>query len=390
VATLVILTPAELTRDPRARRQVAAARELGFDVVGVTGQVSGEGPLPLDGVRVLRVGPQGRVDAPGLAAGGAAGRLRELRGLYRLLRLGVRTLRLVRGARHIRAADVVHANDLDTLPAASFVARRLGARLVYDAHELYADFDPDPSRFYRRALLSLERRLAQRADAVVTVSDALADELQRRHGLRELPLVVLNAPELDETEPTTHDGPLRAVYTGALGTGRPLGDILDAIGPDVRLALHVVQVPPELIRREVERRGLADRVEVAAPVPPEALPALLRKHDVGIVFDRPVTRNAELSLPNKLFEYLMAGLAVVVPRLDGMGPLVEREEVGLAYGPGEPSQLAAALERLATDPDELASYRTRARRAAVSTYNAEAQRPALARAWDRSRDDDHF
>lgn len=380
MARLLVLTPAELTRDPRARRQVAAARELGFDVVGLSGVVSGEAPAPLDGVRMVRVGRQGGVDARGLAAGGSSRRFRELRGLYRLLRLAARTLRLVRAARAIPSADVVHANDLDTLPAAAFVARRRGARLVYDAHELYADFDPDPPRLYRRALLALERRLARRADAIVTVSDALAEELQRRHDLRERPLVVLNAPELDSADPSPHEGPLRAVYTGALGTGRPLGDLLDGVGANVRLALHVVQVPPDLIRGEVERRGLADRVDVGAPVPPGELPSLLRRHDVGIVFDRPVTRNAELSLPNKLFEYLMAGLAVVVPRLDGMAPLVERERVGLAY---EPGGLGAALQRLAERPEELDAFRRRAREVALATYNAEAQRPVLARAWGR-------
>jgi glycosyltransferase involved in cell wall biosynthesis len=353
---------------------------LGFDVLGVTGQVSGEAPVDLGGARVIRVGRPGRIDAAELAAGGSPRRFRELRGLYRLLRLAARTLSLVRGARGIATADVVHANDLDTLPAGALIARRLRARLVYDAHELYSDFDPAPPRLYRTALLAIERRLARRADAVVTVSDALADELQARHRLRERPIVVLNAPELDPAEPAPHEAPLRAVYTGALGTGRPLDDLLDAAAPNVRLALHVVQIPLPLIQSEVERRGLAGRVHVGPPLPPEELPELLRAHDVGIVFDRPVTRNAQLSLPNKLFEYLMAGLAVVVPRLDGMAPLVERERVGLTFAPGE---LGDALQRLATRRDELEAFRCRAREAAVSAYNAEAQRPALARAWGR-------
>ena len=61
-------------------------------------------------------------------------------------------------------------------------ARRARARLVYDAHELYASFEADPPRLYRAAMLALERALARRADAVVTVSDPIADELVRTLG----------------------------------------------------------------------------------------------------------------------------------------------------------------------------------------------------------------
>ncbi|MDQ5821622.1 MAG: hypothetical protein M3540_09285, partial [Actinomycetota bacterium] len=57
---LLLLTPSELTRDPRARRAAATARSRGIEVVGLSGRVSGEEPVPLDGVRIERVGAKGR------------------------------------------------------------------------------------------------------------------------------------------------------------------------------------------------------------------------------------------------------------------------------------------------------------------------------------------
>lgn len=131
----------------------------------------------------------------------------------------------------------------------------------------------------------------------------------------------------------------------------------------------------------MRRRGLGERVSVLDPLPPDGLVEALGSYDLGIVFDRPATRNSELSLPNKLFEYLMAGLAVVVPRLEALGPLVEGERLGLAYAPGKPEALAEALERLATDGDLLRELRANARRLALERYNAEAQADTLARAW---------
>ncbi len=380
---LLLVTPAELTRDPRARRAAAAAKALGFSVVGLTGRVSGEEPAPLDGVKIVRTGSQGHTSQQ-WKTGGSARRepapLRELRGLYRLARLGLRTRGLRRAGRTIGRTDVIHANDLETLPAGYLLAKELHSRLVYDAHELYAEHEPDPPRIARAMLARIERGLARRADAVVTVSEPLAEELRRR--LRVEPIVVLNAPELDEREPPEPGaGPLRAVYQGAFGTGRRLDDLFEAVrrAPSVQLTLRVNRSTREELEG-VLPADLRERVSVEDPVPPSEVVTALHGHHVGVLFDRPLTRNAELSSPNKLFEYLMAGLAVVAPDLPGLRWLAD-EELGILFEAGSPESFGQALESLAADPDRLAQLRTNARRAAVERYNAEAQRAALARAW---------
>lgn len=380
---LLLVTPAELTRDQRARRAAANAVSLGYGVVGLCGRISGEEPVPLPGVPVIRAGRQGRTN-PQWIVGRERRRepplLRELRGLYRVARLVGRTIPLVRAGRTFGRLDIVHANDLDTLPASYLLARERDSRLVYDAHELYAEFDREPPRIARAVFARVERTLARRADAVVTVSDAIADELRHRLGVE--PIVVLNVPPLDEREPPEPpDGPLRAIYQGAFGTGRSLEDLLEAVrnAPSVRLTLRVSRTPGEVLRRELPH-DLADRIDVADPVPPDQVVDGLHGHHVGLLFDRPLTRNAELSSPNKLFEYLMAGLAVVGPRLPGLAWL-EEEHLGLLAEPQSPASLGEALERLAADRGLLAELRSNARRAAFERYNAEAQRNRLGEAW---------
>jgi glycosyltransferase involved in cell wall biosynthesis len=353
--------------------------------VGLSGQVSGSDPLDLDGVPVARLRRE-RV-APGLRAAGLGGMkrerplVREARGLYRLARLAKMTAGLYRTGRILGRFDVVHANDLDTLPAAWLLARASGARLVYDAHELYADQEPDPPRLHRAVARGLEGALARRADAVVTVSDPIAEELQHRLRLPLTPTTVLNAPERDETEPPPREeGPLRAIYQGAMGPGRPLEDLLVAAehAPEVRFTLRVAGADAESLRRPAAH---LPNVEIVDPVAPTELVAALRGYDVGLIINRPVTRNDELVFPNKLFEYLMAGLAVAVPRLPGMTPLVEGQDVGLTYEPGRPADLGGALAALASEPERLARLRKNARAAAVARYNLEAQREKLAEIW---------
>jgi glycosyltransferase involved in cell wall biosynthesis len=386
---LLILTPAELSRDPRARRAALTAHARGIDVVGLCGQVSGLAPIPLEGLQIVRVG--GERLAAGLRSVGLGGMakedlmlVREARGLYRLGRLGRLTAGLVRAGRKLGSFDVVHANDLDTLPAAALLARRSGARLVYDAHELYTTQEPDPPRVHQRVSSSLESRLARRADAVVTVSKPIAEELRRRLGLEETPHVVLNCPPLVEAKGKAPlpGSPLAAVYQGAMGPGRPLEDLLLAAdnARGVHFTLRIAGADPGSLRAKVEQRGLTN-VEVVEPVPPDRLVDALAGFEVGLVINRPVTQNDELVLPNKLFEYLMAGLAVAVPRLPGMTPLVEEADFGVTYEPGRPDALAAALRGLSSDPDRLAELRANARFAAVQRLNSEAQEPLLMRAW---------
>ena len=278
----------------------------------------------------------------------------------------------------------VHANDLDTLAAGRLLAREGGRPpRVRLPTSWYSEFDPAPARIYRACTSWAEGLLSRGADAVVTVSDPIADELVRRLRLSRRPLVVLNCPSLAGVAPPVlpeaESMPLRAVYQGTLGPGRELADLLAivAAAPEVRFTLRIPGVDQEELSAAAER---LPNVSIAPPVGPYDVIRAIEGEQVGLIFDRPVTRNGALSLPNKLFEYLAAGLAVVVSNLEVLGPFVERENVGLAVA-GGPERVAAALRDLADDPARLASFRRNAAVASRDRFNAEVQSLALRSAW---------
>jgi glycosyltransferase involved in cell wall biosynthesis len=228
----------------------------------------------------------------------------------------------------------------------------------------------------------LEAFFARRADEVVTVNAPIADELYRRLRLTRRPLVVLNCPNIETIpEIVGSGGPLRVVYQGAMGPGRFLDDLLaaTALAPGIELTLRVAGTELATLRGHVEERGLRDRVLVVPPVAPDVLVKSLVGFEVGVIINRPVTLNDELVLPNKLFEYLMAGLAVVAPRLPALTPVLDG--VGATFRPGEPADLAAVLVKLASDPSLVLALRKEARAQALSTYNAESQAAVLQTAW---------
>ena len=349
---LAILTTVPLDRDPRASRAMALAAAAGLDVEHVQPRLGA-------GRRRLRRWPRD------LRRGWAA----SCAGSSAWLGWPSSPCGWPPQGRSLRA-DVVHANDLDTLPAGCLIARRAKARLVYDAHELYSGFEADPPRLWHRLSLALEGALARRADAVVTVSEPIAEELTHRLHLRRQPLLVLNCPPLEEVEVEPRPGaPVRAIYQAAVGPGRVLDDVVDAAraAPQSRSASGSSAGTAASPAFASSRRSL-----------PAQLVSALAAYDVGLVIDRPLTDNARLALPNKLFEYLMAGLAVAVPRAPAMAQLVEEHGVGVVYDAGG---LGAALQQLASDRGALDEMRRRARELAVTRFNAEAQAPALLLAW---------
>jgi len=367
---------------------VTAAAGAGWDVVGICPETPDQEPLPLDGARIVRV--RGESVAPRLRRMGLGGIRtrpdpwlgRELRGAFRLLRFARTNVALLRAARAEGAFDTVIANEVETLPAGRGAARRSHARLVYDAHEIYESVEPGQPRLQRAIFSRIERALARKADVVTTVSDPIADDLRARLRLGTTPVTILNAPASFEVPmPTPRDGPLRAVYQGAMGPGRTLDDLLDAAAAadGVQLTIRVANADLDELRTEAARRRL-DNVSIVDPVSPTELVEALAGFDVGVIINRPVSRNDELVFPNKLFEYMMAGLSVVAPRLPGLAPLVDGEGIGATFEPASPASLGAVLSELAADRDRVLAMRRRARQLAVTRFNAETEAERLVRA----------
>jgi glycosyltransferase involved in cell wall biosynthesis len=278
----------------------------------------------------------------------------------------------VRGLAQLRP-DVVHAHDAAMLLPGVIGARLIGAPLVYDSHEL-ATSVPYRERLWARFVAGIERLVVPRCAAVITVSDGIAEQLRRRYSLRRTPTVVRNVTSLRAQGP----GGLRMrvgidartpliLHQGAPAPARGCEILLAALQrlPGAHLAFLGDPEPgyAAVLRRVIREQRLQDRVTLLPGVPLEELLAQTAEADVGVTLLQDTCENHRLALPNKLFEYIAAGVPVVTSALPEIQRLVEDYGVGWCVTPNDPDALAQAL-RIALAHRQDDALRERLRRAA--------------------------
>jgi len=274
-----------------------------------------------------------------------------------------------RAYRLVRAdpPDALHAHDLNTLPVAAALARRLGLPLTYDAHELY----PEISTLSQREAATwrfVERHLAGRADHTLTVCDSIAAEIECRYGVAR-PTVLLNCPVAGSAnegqgEPESHaatNSPLGdetrggepiVLYQGGFAPHRGLPTLVRSAHTLERGTIVLMgwgRLEEEL-RELIAREGLEDRVRITAPVPQAQVVAHAAGATIGVIPYEPIGLNNTYTTPNKLFDYMAAGLPVAASRLPELRRFVEQGEMGLTFPPGDPAALATALNEILADP----------------------------------------
>ncbi len=323
--------------DSRVRREASALAEAGHQVLVLElAEVPG-GEQTLDGFRRRSCTPPTWV------------RRRLPSSLYRPLML----LWFVRGLVRARP-QIVHAHDAAMLLPGILGARLMGARLVYDSHEL-ATSVPYRERAWAWFVGALERAVVPRCAAVVTVSDGIAERLRQRYRLAVTPTVVRNVSALEADGAgglrrrlgLARQKPL-VLHQGAPAPARGCDVLVEAVA---RLdGVHLVFLgDPEpgygpQLSRLIAQHGVGDRVSMLESVPLAELLAHTAEADVGVSLLQDTCENHRLALPNKLFEYVAAGVPVITGTLPEGQRLVERYGIGWCVPPDDPQALASALE----------------------------------------------
>jgi glycosyltransferase involved in cell wall biosynthesis len=292
--------------------------------------------------------------------------------------------------------DVVHCHDLNTLWAGRRVKEATGCLLVYDSHEM-ATARNRMTTGWRLWTEHFERVGVPDADEIIMASPGYAQVCRERYGRDST--VIINVPPRQEPTGTRDvrtatglpDGPTLCIYQGSIQENRGIEQVIDAIEllnarvPDDDPGAALVVVGYGYHRTPLERlvrdRGLGDVVRFFGPVPNPELVDWSSSADIGMCNIVGTSPSYRESLPNKLFEYVMAGIPVIVSDFGSMGRICEEQGVGLTCDPTDPSALADAIAAL-RDPAVYERCRA-ATPAMADRYNWEVEQQALVELYER-------
>lgn len=331
--TVVFALTGDVRRNSRALKQLRALTALGatVDVLTLGGEPAGEEEL---GIR-MHVLPRPALHGP-----------RFFAYVHR---------QFARAAREFRA-QVYHASDLYALPAMHAAARQAGY-LVYDARELYTRVASTTRRPWVTAFWRhVEGRYIGKADAVFTVSGSIARHLATMYSIRQ-PEVLHNVPPRQRVTSSgalgRGDGTVVLLHQGKIQKHRGCFLLVNAMREIHGAVLVFMGDGPSRpkLQAYVDREGLGNRILFRDPVHPDALLPVTASADMGITLLEDTCLNHRYALPNKLFEYLMAGLPVLASNLPEIRQVVESFDVGCVVDPADHNALVAALQRVVDDVD---------------------------------------
>jgi glycosyltransferase involved in cell wall biosynthesis len=262
----------------------------------------------------------------------------------------------------VERCDLVIAHDYMTYCLADPLARRDGARLAVDCHEYAMEqYDygshPDPRvraqwiTVTRPYVDALQRHFFHRADALSTVSDGIANLLQADYGLPRRPVVVRSMPFFEEIPFRPCGEHIDIVYHGLVSPTRNLDvalHVLRLCRPEFRLTIRGPVDPgyDSQIMELARQLGIEDRFRLMPSVPFSELVRSASAADIGYFVFANFSRQRQFTLPNKFFEYVMAGLALVVSDVPELSKIIVDQGNGVTVPEFSAEATAAVINSL--------------------------------------------
>ena len=362
---IVMLVISEVWRDPRVEREARALAASGFRVKVVYPDFFSTGTAARN------------IDW------GAGIEFRPLPGYYHSF---IHSFPYVFGSDFLEALHderpfAFHAHDLTTALIGLAAAQKANAYCMCDFHEWYSEnvsWDARrnchvPHPWLKKMIYKLaELVVMHRASAIVTVCDSIANDLNSgRYLTRRKIEVIRNIPSLARVQSAVpHDlrkeidaaeGQFVVLWQGGVGPTRLLEPIIEAFEYIPRGVLAIRG--PGITRfgkdyLELARaHGAGDRVFCLPPVPSAEVVAAAAGADAGVWSLPNLCKNFYYSLPNKIFEYLAAGLPILGADFPEVRRIVNCYEVGLCFDPYDPKSIAARINRMIDDPAMVRRFR---------------------------------
>jgi glycosyltransferase involved in cell wall biosynthesis len=262
-----------------------------------------------------------------------------------------------------RSYNTVYANDTDTLPACYLASRIRRKNILFDAHELFPEVPELHDRpFVKKVWQKLEDLIIPKIQKSITVCDSIARFYNNRYGINMQ--VIRNVPYLRTTIEKkalpVADGKKIILYQGALNTGRGLEWVIEAMPLISNAILYIIgdgDIGYKLKQRTAEL-GLNEKVLFHGKVPADELHLYTASADIGLCLLENKGLSYYYALPNRIFDYMHAGVPVLSSPLPEIKKIVETYNTGVLTSDYSPEALAATINSMLSQPFPNAHFST--------------------------------
>jgi len=321
--SLLIISFTETATDPRVLRQIETfADSWDLTVVGV-------GEKPPGNFKFIQVPAKARSQFYKIKEALLLG-IRCFEKVYWMQPCAQAALKILQKQRF----DLIIANDVECVPLTCELIKDAHSPLMLDAHEFATRQWDDQLiwRIFRKPQIEyICQNYLSQVRRCTTVSPSFIDEYDKHYGVR--PTIVVNAPAYSDLPvQTRNDGPIRLIHHGGANRSRRLEKMIHAfkhVEGDFQLDLMLMgQGKPYY--RELQTAAHGDqRIRFVDPAPTQQIVERCHQYDVGIYLLEPANYNQQHALPNKLFEFIQARLAVVISPNPAMAHVVNEFQCGL-------------------------------------------------------------
>jgi len=250
-----------------------------------------------------------------------------------------------------KRADIFLANDLDTLVPNYINTLLRNKKLVYDSHEYFIGTPELQQKPFKRKLWqSVEAFLLPKLKQAYTVNQSIADLYKQQYGIEMK--VVRNVPFCQQpvVAPTLQHFPANQFILLLQGAGINK----DRGAEELIASMQFLPEPFHLViigsgdawqdlQIQTRRLGLTDRIQFIAKVPFTKLKAYTKAAHLGLTLDKPSCLNYQLSLPNKLFDYIQAGVPVLASEITEVKQIIDSYNIGMYIKEITPQHIADAI-----------------------------------------------
>ncbi|HKL66904.1 MAG TPA: glycosyltransferase [Bacteroidales bacterium] len=257
--------------------------------------------------------------------------------------------------------DILVSVDLDTLPAGYLVSLIKSKKLVFDSHEYFTGVPELRERkFVRGFWKSIERIILPQLSYIITVNDSISELYRGEYGSECV--VIRNVSEryvgpvmAREMIGASDDELLLVLQGRGLNMGNGGEPLIEAIRDIDRVRLMIIGGGDRLKKLKVmaEKDTLKSKIIFFPVMSWERMMSYTAAADVGVAMFEPGCTNLDLCLPNKLFEYIGAGLAVLANELKEISLVLNKYDCGVAVEYPDRKNIAEALLFLRDNPDRL-------------------------------------